>query len=63
MSGFMFGGSALTLDVGVLNNSGVPVTEGMVLSLDMDAAAGPEGFRAQLPVVAAGNPEMLLTVV
>ena len=63
MSGFMFGGSALTLDVGVLNNSGVPVTEGMVLSLDMDAAAGPEGFRAQLPVVAAGNPEMLLPVV
>lgn len=64
MSGFMFGGSALTLDVGVLNNSGAPVTEGMILSLDMDGAPGQgEGFRAQLPVVAGANPEMLVTVV
>jgi len=63
MSGFMFGGSALTLDVGVVNATGAAVTEGMVLAIELDdaTAANNDGFRAQIPVVATGNPEMLLT--
>ena len=63
MSGFMFGGSALTLDVGVINRTGGAVTEGMVLAIELDdgTAANNDGFRAQRPVVATGNPEMLVT--
>tara|TARA_A100001518_G_C1192782_1_gene37968 strand:- start:9 stop:488 length:480 start_codon:yes stop_codon:yes gene_type:complete len=60
----MFGGSALTLDVGVVNATGAAVTEGMVLAIEMDdaSAANVDGFRAQIPVLAAGNPEMIVTV-
>ena len=63
MSGFMFGGSALTLDIGVVNATGAAVTEGMVLAIELDdgTAANNDGLRAQLPVVVAGNPEMLVT--
>ena len=63
MSGFMFGGSALTLDVGVVNATGAAVTEGMVLAIELDdaTAADNDGLRAQLPVVAGGNPEMFVT--
>ena len=65
MSGFMFGGSALTLDIGVKNATGAAVTEGMILAIELDdavTAANNDGLRAQLPVVAGANPEMLVTV-
>ena len=65
MSGFMFGGSALTLDVGVVNATGAAVTEGMVLAIELDdaaTAANNDGLRAQLPVLAGANPEMVVTV-
>ena len=64
MSGFMFGGSALTLDVGVVNATGAAVTEGMVLAIELDdaAAGNNDGLRAQLPVLLAANPEMIVTV-
>ena len=63
MSGFMFGGSALTLDIGVVNATGAAVTEGMVLAIEMDSAPASDndGFRAQIPAVVAGTPELLLT--
>tara|TARA_R110002012_G_scaffold314722_2_gene527735 strand:- start:252 stop:773 length:522 start_codon:yes stop_codon:yes gene_type:complete len=38
MSGFMFGGSALTLDVGVKNNTVQPVVAGDVLQVDLTQA-------------------------
>jgi hypothetical protein len=65
MSGFMFGGSALTLDVGVVNATGAAVTEGMILAIELDdavTAANNDGLRAQLPVLTAANPEMVVTV-
>ena len=63
MSGLMFGGSALTLDIGVTNATGAAVTEGMVLAIELDnaTAANNDGFRAQLPAVVAANPEMFVT--
>ena len=39
MSGFMFGGSALTLDIGVRNNTVQPVIAGDVLQVDLTQAA------------------------
>ena len=62
MSGFMFGGSALTLDIGVVNATGAAVTEGMVLAIELDSAtaANNDGFRAKIPVKADGNPEMFV---
>ena len=64
MSGFMIGGAALTLDVGVVNATGAAVTEGMVLAIELDdaAAGNNDGIRAQLPVLLADNPEMIVTV-
>ncbi len=38
MSGFMFGGSALTLDIGVRNNTVQPVVAGDVLQVDLTQA-------------------------
>ena len=63
MSGFMFGGSALTLDVGVINATGGDVTEGMVLAIELDSATASEndGYRAQKPVLLSANPEMVVT--
>ena len=63
MSGFMFGGSALTLDIGVVNATGAAVTEGMILAIELDdaTAANNDGLRAQIPVLAALNPEMIVT--
>jgi hypothetical protein len=64
MSGFMFGGSALTLDIGVKNATGAAVTEGMILAIELDdtvTAANNDGLRAQIPVLLAANPEMIVT--
>ena len=62
MSGFMFGGSALTLDIGVVNETGAAVTEGMVLAIELDSGTADDndGFRAKIPVKADGNPEMFV---
>ena len=46
MSGFMFGGSALTLDVGVTNNTGFAVNQGDVLQIAL-AVAADDGLLAE----------------
>ena len=46
MSGFMFGGSALTLDVGVTNNTGFAVNQGDVLQIAL-AALTDDGLLAE----------------
>ena len=46
MSGLMFGGSALTLDVGVTNNTGFAVNKGDVLQIAL-AVAADDGFSAE----------------
>ena len=63
MSGFMFGGSALTLDIGVQNATGAAVTEGMILAIELDdgTAKNNDGLRAQIPVLLSANPEMVVT--
>ena len=55
MSGFIHGGSALTLDIGVRNGTGAVATRGQVVQLDL-ATAGPPaatGFTAIIPPLAA----------
>ena len=57
MSGFIHGGSALTLDIGVRNGTGAIATRGQLVQLDL-ATAGPPaatGFTAIVPP-AGGNP-------
>ena len=46
MSGFMFGGSALTLDIGVTNNTGFAVNRGDVLQIAL-AVAADDGLLAE----------------
>ena len=48
MSGFMFGGSALTLDIGVVNNSGAAVVAGDLLQIEF-ASVNPAGPPVNLP--------------
>ena len=46
MSGFMFGGSALTLDIGVRNNTVQPVVRGDVLQIDLTQAVDPTSLES-----------------
>jgi hypothetical protein len=55
MSGFMFGGSALTLDIGVENTTGFPVERGDVVQVALLNADNPDGFNAVIPDVAAAT--------
>jgi hypothetical protein len=55
MSGFMFGGSALTLDVGMQNGTGAARQHGDVVTValeNIDTAAA-DGFEAALPEISA----------
>jgi len=54
MSDFMFGGSALTLDIGVRNDTGAAVVAGDVVQIDFaQGAVGQDGYGAVTP--AAGG--------
>ena len=55
MSGFMFGGSALTLDIGVQNRTGLALEHGDVVQVVLLNADGADGFRAVIPDVAAAT--------
>lgn len=52
MSGFMFGGSALTLDIGVQNATGLSLEHGDVVQVALLNADAADGFRAVIPDVA-----------
>jgi hypothetical protein len=53
MSGFMFGGSALTLDIGVKNTTGLSLERGDVVQVAVLNADSADGFNAVIPDVAA----------
>jgi len=67
MSGLMFGGSALTLDIGVKNDTGVVVQVGSVLAITLatlaDGASVADGFAADWPVLAAGTSNSYRSIV
>ena len=51
MSDFMFGGSALTLDISAVNGSGDTVKNGDILQISLLAADGADGAVAVVPVL------------
>ena len=60
MSGFMFGGSAFTLDIGVRNDTGGAVVSGDVVQIDLvdtvlGVQVGQDGFGAITPPAAGTN--------
>lgn len=66
MSGLMFGGSALTLDIGVKNDTGVAVPVGSVLAVTLANLADgstADGYSADWPVLAAGTSNSYRSIV
>tara|TARA_R110000824_G_scaffold279574_3_gene467773 strand:+ start:6496 stop:6978 length:483 start_codon:yes stop_codon:yes gene_type:complete len=62
----MFGGSALTLDIGVRNDTGVAVPVGSVLAVALANLADgstADGFSADWPVLAAGTSNSYRSIV
>jgi|7_EtaG_2_1085326.scaffolds.fasta_scaffold00134_15 hypothetical protein len=55
MSGFMFGGSALTLDIGAVNGTGAVVTNGDILQISLLNSDSPDGNIAVVPVLSTGG--------
>ena len=53
MSGFMFGGSALALDIGVKNTTGIPLQRGDIVQVALLNADAADGFNAVIPSIAA----------
>ena len=55
MSDFMFGGSALTLDIGVKNTTGLSLQHGDVVQVALLNADAADGFNAVIPDVQAST--------
>jgi hypothetical protein len=52
MSGFMFGGSALALDVGAKNKTGISLERGDIVQIALLNADAADGFNAVIPSIA-----------
>ena len=59
MSDFMFGGSALTLDISAENASGGTVQKGDILQISLLNSDGPDGRKAVKPVLSNGGVSQL----
>ena len=59
MSDFMFGGSALTLDISAVNGTGAAVKRGDVLQISLKNSDTPDGHKAVVPVLSNGGVSQL----